>query len=133
VSLFDQEEMRLAALGKHVLIELIDCNHELLDDIEYLRKALSEVACQIGATVIKDSFYQFTPQGVSGVVIIAESHLSIHTWPEYDFAAVDVFTCGDVIQPKDAVKPLAEKLKAKSTTYIELKRGILANNKAVRS
>jgi S-adenosylmethionine decarboxylase len=117
------------ALGKHLLLELIDCNHDLLNDIDFLRKSLSDVARQIGATVIKDSFYQFTPQGVSGVVIIAESHISIHTWPEYNYAAVDVFTCGDVIQPRDAVKPLAEKLKAKSTTYIELNRGILAGNK----
>jgi S-adenosylmethionine decarboxylase len=117
------------ALGKHLLLELMDCNHDLLNNIDFLRKSLSDVATQIGATVIKDSFYQFTPQGVSGVVIIAESHISIHTWPEYNFAAVDVFTCGDVIQPRDAVKPLAEKLKAKSTTYIELNRGILAGNK----
>ena len=117
------------ALGKHLLLELMDCNHDLLNDIEYLRKALSDVANQIGATVIKDSFYQFTPQGVSGVVIIAESHVSIHTWPEYNFAAVDVFTCGDVIEPRDAVKPLAEKLKAKSTTYLEVNRGITAGSK----
>ena len=117
------------ALGKHLLLELMDCNHDLLNNIDFLRKSLSDVATQIGATVIKDSFYQFTPQGVSGVVIIAESHISIHTWPEYNFAAVDVFTCGDVIEPRDAVKPLAEKLKAKSTTYIELNRGILAGNK----
>lgn len=118
----------MAALGKHVLVELIDCNHELLDDVEFLRKALSDVARQIGATVIKDSFYQFTPQGVSGVVIIAESHISIHTWPEHNFAAIDIFTCGEIIQPKDAVKPLADRLKAKSTTYIELKRGVLSAN-----
>jgi S-adenosylmethionine decarboxylase len=64
-------------------------------------------------------------------VIIAESHLSIHTWPEHNFAAVDVFTCGDVIQPKDAVKPLAEKLKAKSTEYVELKRGVMSESKVV--
>lgn len=117
------------ALGKHLLLELMDCNHDLLNDTDFLKKTLSDVARQIGATVIKDSFYQFTPQGVSGVVIIAESHISIHTWPEYNYAAVDVFTCGDVIQPKDAVKPLAEKLKAKSTTYIELNRGVLTANK----
>jgi len=119
----------LAALGKHVLIELNECNKDLLNDIGYLRTALSDVARQIGATVIKDTFYQFTPQGVSGVVIIAESHLSIHTWPEYNFAAVDVFTCGDVIEPRNAVKPLSEKLKARSTSYIEVKRGVQAGNK----
>ena len=119
----------MAALGKHVLIELNDCNKEFLNDIEYLRITLAEVARQIGATVIKDTFYQFTPQGVSGVVLIAESHISIHTWPEYNYAAVDVFTCGNVIEPRNAVKLLAEKLEAAATTFIEIKRGIRAEDK----
>ena len=114
----------MEALGKHLLLELIDCDAALLNDIEYLRKVVSDTARQIGATVIKDSFYQFTPQGVSGVLIIAESHISIHTWPEYSFAAVDVFTCGDVIDPKNAVKPFVEKLKAVSSSYVEMKRGM---------
>ena len=114
----------MEALGKHLLLELIDCDAALLNDIEYLRKVVSDTARQIGATVIKDSFYQFTPQGVSGVLIIAESHISIHTWPEYSFAAVDVFTCGDVIDPKNAVKPFVEKLKAGSSSYVEMKRGM---------
>jgi S-adenosylmethionine decarboxylase len=98
--------------------------------MDYLREALAEVARLIGATVIKDSFYQFSPQGISGVVIIAESHLSIHTWPEFSFAAVDIFTCGEVIEPAKAVKPLAERLKAKSTSFIELKRGVLIESPA---
>jgi len=114
----------LEALGKHLLLELIDCDATLLNDMEYLRKVVSDTARQIGATVIKDSFYQFTPQGVSGVLIIAESHISIHTWPEYSFAAVDVFTCGDVIDPKNAVTPFVEKLKATSSSFIEMKRGM---------
>ena len=120
----------MAALGKHLLLELKDCDTALLNDMEYLREVLADVARLIGATVIKDSFYQFSPQGISGIVIIAESHLSIHTWPEYAFAAVDVFTCGDVIEPSRAVKPLVEKLKAKSTSYIELKRGVLLESPA---
>jgi len=123
----------LAALAKHLLIELKDCNTDLLNDMEFLRGVLTDVAKHIGAAVIKDSFYRFSPQGISGVVIIAESHISIHTWPEYNFAAVDVFTCGDIIEPKNAIKPLAEKLKAKSTTYIELKRGILQESRVVVS
>jgi len=121
----------LAALGKHLLLELKDCDAGLLNDMDYLREALNGVAILIGATVIKDSFYQFSPQGISGVVIIAESHISIHTWPEYCFAAVDVFTCGEVIEPAKAVKPMVEKLKAKSTSYIELKRGVLIESPAV--
>jgi len=120
----------LAALGKHLLLELKDCDAGLLNDIDYLSEALPEVARLIGATVIKDAFYQFSPQGISGVVIIAESHISIHTWPEYSYAAVDVFTCGDVIEPSKAVKPMAERLKAKSVSYIELKRGVLMETPA---
>jgi S-adenosylmethionine decarboxylase len=120
----------LAALGKHMLLELKDCDAGLLNDMDYLRQALNAVAILIGATVIKDSFYQFSPQGISGVVIIAESHISIHTWPEFCYAAVDVFTCGEVIQPAKAVKPLAEKLKAKSTSYIELNRGVMMESPA---
>jgi len=120
----------LTALGKHMLLELKDCDAGLLNDMEYLREALNTVAILIGATVIKDSFYQFSPQGISGVVIIAESHISIHTWPEFCYAAVDVFTCGEVIEPAKAVKPLAEKLKAKSTSYIELKRGVMMESPA---
>ncbi|MBN1691546.1 MAG: adenosylmethionine decarboxylase [Dehalococcoidia bacterium] len=120
----------MTALGKHMLLELKDCDAGLLNDMEYLREALKTVAASIGATVIKDSFYQFSPQGISGVVIIAESHISIHTWPEFNFAAVDVFTCGEVIEPAKAVKPLAERLKAKSTSYIELKRGVLTESPA---
>ena len=120
----------MAALGKHLLLELKDCDAGLLNDMDYLREVLTDVARLIGATVIKDSFYQFSPQGISGVIIIAESHISIHTWPEYSFAAVDVFTCGEVIEPARAVKPLAEKLKARSTSYIELKRGVLIESPA---
>jgi len=118
----------LAALGKHLLLELKECNVELLNDIEYLRKTLTEVAEAIGATIINDDFYQFTPQGVSGILIIAESHISIHTWPEYSYAAVDVFTCGDVIEPKNAIKPMVEKLQAKTYTYREIKRGIFVES-----
>ena len=82
----------MAALGKHLLLELKDCDARLLNDLDYLREVLADVAKLIGATLIKDSFYQFTPQGVSGVIIIAESHIAIHRWPEYSYAAVDVFT-----------------------------------------
>ena len=71
------------ALGTHLLLELKSCNPELLDDLPYLRKALMEAAEETGATIIGDSFHQFSPQGVTGVVAIAESHLCIHTWPEF--------------------------------------------------
>ncbi|HBI26269.1 MAG TPA: adenosylmethionine decarboxylase, partial [Peptococcaceae bacterium] len=71
-------------------------------------------------------FHKFSPQGVSGVVIISESHLTIHTWPELGYAAVDVFTCGDKINPWDACKHLSEILQAEHVTATEMRRGIMA-------
>ena len=116
------------ALGRHLLLELENCNLEVLNDVNYLRDCLCETAEQIGATVVNHAFHQFNPHGVSGVVVIAESHLCIHTWPEYGYAAVDIFTCGDTIDPKDAIEPLVEKLGSQDHSFAEIDRGILKNN-----
>ena len=113
------------ALGKHLLLELKDCNEEALNDLGFLRSTLVEAANDCGATVLGESFHPFNPHGVSGVVIIAESHLSVHTWPEYRYAAVDIFTCGDSVQPEKAAKVLIEKLGAKNHSLIEIQRGLL--------
>lgn len=83
------------ALGTHVLLELNHCPEELLTKQELLERTLVESAQQAGATVVKSVFHQFSPHGLSGVVVIAESHVSVHTWPEHNYAAVDIFTCGD--------------------------------------
>ena len=114
------------ALGKHLLLELKGCNKEVLNDIGFLKNALLLAADESGATVMGSSFHPFHPQGVSGVVIIAESHLSVHTWPEYDYAAVDIFTCGDTVQPEKAAEILIERLGAKNHSVIEVQRGLLA-------
>ncbi len=119
------------ALGRHLLLELKDCNKEMLNDSEFLRNFLCETAEQIGATVVNQAFHKFSPQGVSVVVLIAESHICIHTWPEYGYASVDVFTCGNSIEPKNAINLLVAKLEAKESSFIELKRGILIDNKVV--
>ena len=113
------------ALGRHLLVELQDCDREVLDDLGFLRKVVLEAAIACGAVVLGDSFHRFSPQGVSGVVIIAESHLSIHTWPEYGYAAVDIFTCGDYVQPRKAAEVLIEKLGSKNPSLTEIQRGIL--------
>ena len=113
------------ALGRHLLIELQDCNKELLDDPDFIRDAMITAAVECGAVVLGDSFHQFNPQGVSGVVVIAESHLSIHTWPEYGYAAVDIFTCGTAVVPEKAAEVLIEKLGAKNHSSTEIQRGIL--------
>jgi S-adenosylmethionine decarboxylase len=115
----------LNALGKHLLLELKDCDPELLNDLDRLKALLKEAAVDCGAEVLGDSFHRFTPQGVSGVVIIAESHLFIHTWPEYGYAAVDVFTCGTRVKPEIAAEILIKKLRSRNHVVLEMQRGIL--------
>ena len=113
------------ALGKHLLLELKDCDKDILNDLSFLKSSLLAAATEAGAVVLGESFHQFNPQGVSGVVIIAESHLFIHTWPEYGYAAADIFTCGNSVQPEKAAQTLIRKLGAKNHSIVELQRGIL--------
>ena len=113
------------ALGIHLLLELKDCNREVLDDLTYLQSVLVAAAQEAGATVLEDYFHHFAPQGVSGAVIIAESHLSLHTWPEHGYAAVDIFTCGDTVNTELAARLLIEKLQSKDPAIMEIKRGVL--------
>jgi S-adenosylmethionine decarboxylase len=117
----------LNALGRQLLVELYDCDKEALNNLDFLRDAMISAAIESGAEVLGDSFHHFSPQGVSGVVIIAESHLSIHTWPEYGYAAVDVFTCGITVEPEKAAKALVEKLKPGNHSLNEIPRGVLVN------
>ena len=112
-------------LGRHLLLELKNCNAEVLNDLTIIRNCLTETAEQIGATVVNQSFHKFSPFGISGVVIVAESHLCIHTWPEYGYASVDVFTCGESIDPKRAINLLTEKFGSKESSFLELKRGVI--------
>lgn len=113
------------ALGKHLLLELKDCNREVLDDLTFLEQVLVSAAEKAGATVLQKYFHQFAPQGVSGAVIIAESHLSLHTWPEHGYAAADIFTCGDTVKPEAAAQFLIEKLDSKDPAVMEIRRGVL--------
>jgi S-adenosylmethionine decarboxylase proenzyme len=100
----------------------------MLDDLSFLKDCLNEAAVQSGATVVGESFYHFSPCGVSGVVNIAESHIAIHTWPEYRYAAVDVFTCGTDVDPEKAARWITEKLGAENHSLIELRRGIMEDS-----
>jgi len=111
-------------LGRHIVIELMDCPPELLDSIEFLKKTLREAAIASNSTVISDYFYKFKPQGVSGFVLIAESHISIHTWPEYGYAAVDIYTCGNDTDPWKGLEVLTKRLKPKRLLISEIERGV---------
>lgn len=111
------------SLGRHVLIELFDCDPVILNDVSAIEKILTEAAKKAGATIIHTIFHHFSPHGISGIVVIQESHLSIHTWPEYGYAAVDIYTCGPLINPWIPFSIIKEKLKAKFASPFEILRG----------
>jgi S-adenosylmethionine decarboxylase len=108
------------------LVELRDCNPHTLKDLSKVKEALVSAAKEAKATIIDVSFHEFNPFGISGMVVIAESHLSIHTWPEYAYAAVDIFTCGDTIKPEIAAQYLIARFESRNPSLVEMKRGILS-------
>lgn len=132
-----QEEQRFGddrSLGQHILVEYHGCNADILNDSQYLETIMVEAANKAEATIIKSVFHQFSPQGASGVVVIAESHFAIHTWPEHQYAAVDLFTCNDQMNYKAAYDHLVEKLGASKHDYKVVKRGLhseLENNSII--
>lgn len=111
-------------LGRHVLAEVYGCPFDVLNDVKKVEEIMVNAALDAGAEVREFVFHKFSPQGVSGVVVISESHLAIHTWPELGYAAVDVFTCGEKVNPWDACNYLAESFKATYVNSSEVKRGI---------
>ncbi len=113
-------------LGLHLLLELKECNPRLLDDLEYVRNSLVQAAEGVGAHIVGESFHRFYPQGVTGILSIAESHVSIHTWPEYNYAAADIFTCGASFQPADAAQVLIARFESRAPEITEIRRGLLS-------
>ena len=111
-------------LGTHVLLELRDCDPQLLDDLTYIRRELMRAASAVDAHVVGESFHQFTPQGVTGILSIAESHISIHTWPEHRYAAADVFTCGDRTMPERAAALIIDALRCRDPQITLIRRGL---------
>ena len=111
-------------LGLHLLLELRDCNPKLLNDVDHIREAMVDAAHAVGAHVVGESFHRFSPQGVTGILAIAESHISIHTWPEYGYAAADIFACGPSFLPREAAKILAKRLESQDPDIIEVRRGL---------
>ncbi|HHV55637.1 MAG TPA: S-adenosylmethionine decarboxylase proenzyme [Firmicutes bacterium] len=111
------------ALGRHILCEAYGCDPEVLNDRRLVEELMVGAALDAGAEVREVAFHQFAPQGVSGVVVISESHLAIHTWPEYGYAAIDVFTCGERVNPRIACDLILRRLGAKEHQESELRRG----------
>lgn len=115
----------MEALGQQLLVELHGCEPATLREVDAVRQAVLAAARAGGATVIAEVFHHFSPFGVSGVVVIAESHVAIHTWPEHRYAAADVFTCGQTLHPGRVQQVLAERLGATQVSAVELRRGLL--------
>jgi len=111
-------------LGRHLIAEYADCAPGTLTDPKFLEECMLEAVRKSGATIVRSVFHRYAPQGVSGVVVIAESHMSVHTWPEYNYAAVDFFTCGQTVDPYEAHEHLKKMLGSTGATVNEIKRGI---------
>ena len=111
LSSFSNDE-KLIHQSKHLLLELYRCNYEKLNDESFLRCKLNRAAKLSKATVLNIISNKFEPQGVTAIALLAESHISIHTWPESKYSAVDIFTCGKNMLPEIASKYLIEALKA---------------------
>ena len=111
--------------GDHYLVDLYGCDASIISDAQPTEEALMKAAKECGATILEFHFHQFSPQGVSGMILIAESHLSVHTWPESGFAAVDIFTCGEDMQPEIAIRVLETAFGADRVDVMNVKRGDL--------
>ncbi len=110
------------AVGKHCILELYECDSAKLDDEAFLRDTITTAAKRAGATLLNLITHRFEPQGVTGLALLAESHISIHTWPESGYAAVDVFTCGDHTMPETACRILWEELSAQRHKLTSFRR-----------
>ena len=111
-------------IGRHCILELYQCDHAKLNDEAFIRTTITSSAKIAGATLINLVTHSFKPQGVTGLALLAESHISIHTWPEIGYAAIDVFTCGDDTMPEKACKLLSKDFLAKDFYFKTIEREI---------
>lgn len=116
------EDRYLAPVGTHCVLELYGCSSACLNDLALIKQALKDAATRANATLLSQIEHQFHPQGVTALALLAESHISIHTWPEAGYAAVDVFTCGEHTQPEVACQHLIETMQAKRHQLLKLPR-----------
>ncbi|MEX0685971.1 MAG: adenosylmethionine decarboxylase [Balneolales bacterium] len=114
----------MKALGRQILVEYYECDSSFINDANNIETSLLEAVSASGATIISHDFHTFSPHGVSGVIVIAESHVAIHTWPEHSYAAVDIFTCGETIDPWIIQDMLKTAFGSGNTSSMEVKRGL---------
>lgn len=119
-------------LGHQTMLELYGCETQLLNDIKFIEKTMIEAAQEAQATMVQQYFHQFSPHGVSGTIVIVESHINIHTWPEHDFAAIDIFSCSEDMDVAKACDFLEKALQAKKKIISSHDRGSTATIKKLR-
>ncbi|MFA5519957.1 MAG: adenosylmethionine decarboxylase [Spirochaetota bacterium] len=119
----------MALLGIHLIADFFECDSSVINNIESVEKILTESVIISGATLIKPFFHRFSPQGISGIIVVAESHFSIHTWPEHSAAAVDIFSCGD-FNHIAALKLIKEKIKSANNSVVQIARNSIQSNDA---
>ncbi len=112
------------ALGSHLLVELYGCKKEKLELQDTVEVAMLDAAKRSEASIVTSSFHEFRPYGVSGAVIIEESHYTIHTWPEHGYAAVDLFYCSESVKVDKAIEALTEHFKPARTRFLVVRRGL---------
>ena len=121
----ESSNVNVKHLGTHILAEFHGCIN--LNDAVMLKDELIKAAQAAGATVLNAYTHQFSPQGISGLVLLQESHLSIHTWPEYGYAAVDIYTCGDHVNSQTAIDCLVAYFNPTHVRQLEIDRGFDIN------
>lgn len=114
-------------LGLHYILELYGCPQDLLNDSDLICQSLRQAAREANSTLLNAVHHRFEPHGVTALALLAESHISIHTWPESGYAAVDVFTCGESTTPKRACEYLIEVLRADRYTLQAIDRGAVVS------
>lgn len=112
-------------LGQHLIVELYGCNPAVLSDVAKVESIMVAAAKAAKATIVDTIFHHFKPHGVSGVVVIAESHLAAHTWPEHKYVSIDLFTCGTAVNPWNAFKVLKKKFRATNSSVMKIERGMV--------
>ena len=114
----------MQALGRQILVEYYNCDSDIINDVSQIESILLEATRRSKASIISHNFHKFSPHGVSGTVVIAESHVAIHTWPEYGYAAVDIFTCGETIDPWIIQEYIKDCFRSGNVSSMEMKRGM---------
>ncbi|GEM_PF-654789 len=112
-------------LGTHLLVELYGCNARTLERVAYVERALVQAAHESNAHIVSHFFHEFEPYGVSGVVVIEESHYTIHTWPEHRYAAVDLFYCAETVDAERALEVLRRAFEPEQMDVMLIRRGVL--------